>query len=125
MKNIFARREAKIIFTPKGYDALLKAKDKLISERPEAVKNLREAREMGDLSENGYYKAARVRLSFLDSRLRYNQRLIKLADVKKITGSGTVEIGSRVLITNGKTKNEYTLVGSFESDPAKKTISHL
>lgn len=125
MKKIFIRKEAKIIFTPKGYDDLLKARDKLLSERPEAVKNLREAREMGDLSENGYYKAARARLSFLDSRLRNSQHLIKLAEVKKTTSNGLVEIGSRVLITSGKTKDEYTIVGSYESDPAKKTISHL
>lgn len=125
-KKIFNRREAKIIFTQLGYDNLLKAREKLLKERPEAVRNLREAREMGDLSENGYYKAARAKLSFLDSRLRNNQRLIKLAEVIKITNNGgMVEIGSRVVITNGKTKNEYTLVGSYESNPAHKTISHL
>lgn len=125
MKNIFMRREAIIIFTPKGYDDLLKAKDKLLGERPEAVKNLREAREMGDLSENGYYKAARAKLSFIDSRLRNNQRLIRLAEVKKTTDSGMVEIGSRVLIANGKIESEYTIAGSYESDPANKTISHI
>lgn len=125
MKNIFVKREAKIIFTPKGYDDLLKTKDKLLSERPEAVKNLREAREMGDLSENGYYKAVRAKLSFIDSRLRNNQRLIRLAEVKKTTVSDSVEIGSSVLIESDKTKGEYIIVGSYESDPTKKTISHL
>ena len=125
MKKTFVRREARIIFTQKGYDDLLIIKDKLISERPEAVKNLREAREMGDLSENGYYKAARARLSFLDSRIRNNKRLIRLAEIKKSSQSGVVEIGSKVFLTNGKTEMEYTLVGSYESDPTQKTISHL
>lgn len=125
MKKNFVRQEAKIIFTQKGYDDLLKTKEKLLSERPEAVKNLREAREMGDLSENGYYKAARARLSFLDSRIRNNQRLIRLAQIKKTSKSGIIEIGSKILITSGKIKAEYTIVGSYESDPAKKTISHL
>lgn len=125
MKKVFIRREARIIFTQKGYDDLLKTKEKLLSERPEAVKNLREAREMGDLSENGYYKAARARLSFLDSRLGNNQRLIRLAEIKKTTDSDAIEIGSKVFLTNGKTKVEYMLVGSYESDPAKKAISHL
>lgn len=125
MKQAFVRQEARIIFTQKGYDDLLKTKDKLISERPEAVKNLREAREMGDLSENGYYKAARARLSFLDSRIRNNQRLIRLAEIKKSSQIGVVEIGSKVFLTNGKTEMEYTLVGSYESDPNKQTVSHL
>lgn len=125
MKKIFIRREARIIFTRQGYDDLLKEKDKLLKERPEAVKNLREAREMGDLSENGYYKAARARLSFLDSRIRNIEHLVKLAEIKETTGNDMVEIGSRVIITNDKTRYEYTIVGSYESDPAKKTISHL
>lgn len=125
MKQNFLRRETRIIFTQKGYDDLLIVKEKLLSERPEAVKNLREAREMGDLSENGYYKAARARLSFLDVRIRNNQRLIRLAEIKKTTGNGVVEIGSKVFLTNGKTINEYTLVGSYESNPAEKTVSHL
>lgn len=126
MRKIFNRREAKIIFTQTGYDNLLKAREKLLNERPEAVKNLREAREMGDLSENGYFKAARAKLSFIDSRLRNNQRLIKLADIKKTTSNNSlVEIGSRVAVMNGKTKSEYTIVGSYESNPAKKTISHF
>ena len=125
MKQTFVRQEARIIFTQKGYDDLLIIKDKLISERPEAVKNLRVAREMGDLSENGYYKAARARLSFLDSRIRNNKRLIRLAEIKKSSQSGVVEIGSKVFLTNGKTEMDYTLVGSYESDPTQKTISHL
>ena len=36
-----------------------------MAERPEAVENLRKSREMGDLSENGYYKASRAQLAFL------------------------------------------------------------
>ena len=119
------KREAKIIFTRKGYDDLLKERDGFLNERPEAVKNLTLAREMGDLSENGYYRAARARLSFLDSRLRYIEHLIKLAEIKETTGNDTVGVDSKVTVLNDKIRSEYTIVGGYESDPAEKKISHL
>lgn len=68
----------RIPFTQDGYNNFLEEKKKLLSERPEAVDHLRRAREMGDLSENGYYKASRARLSALDARLRHLERLIRL-----------------------------------------------
>jgi len=71
-------------------------------ERPDAVEHLRKAREMGDLSENGYYKAARARLSFLDAQLRRLERLVKLGIIVESTGLGKVDIGCKVKISNGK-----------------------
>lgn len=125
MKKIYPRKEARILFTKHGYQHILEEKAKLLSERPEAVEHLRKSREMGDLSENGYYKASRARLSFLDSRLRRVDRLIKLGVIVESTGSNNTEIGSRVTITNDNKQQEFTIVGGYESDPSKKTISHL
>lgn len=125
MKKIFIRQEAKIPFTDLGYQKVLNEKAKLIAERPEAVDNLQKAREMGDLSENGYYKEARARLSFLDGRLRHFERLIRLGVIVKTTGIGTVEIGNQVLLSNGKNQFNYTIVGGYESDPTKNLISHI
>ncbi|MDP2860967.1 MAG: transcription elongation factor GreA [bacterium] len=125
MNKILPKREARIIFTRKGYDDLLKERDGFLNERPEAVKNLTLAREMGDLSENGYYRAARARLSFLDSRLRHIEHLIKLAEIKETIDNDTVGVGSRVIVLNDKIRYEYTIVGGYESDPVKKKISHL
>ena len=125
MKTSYFKREARIPFTPEGHKNLLKEQADLLNERPDAVENLHKARDMGDLSENGYYKEARARLSFIDFRLRQLARLVKLAQVVQNFSSDTVQIGSKVLINNGKMEIEYTIVGSFESDPQKKTISHL
>jgi len=104
----------KIPFTKEGYQKLLEDRTKFLAARPEAVENLRKSREMGDLSENGYYKASRQQLSFLDSRIRRVERLIKLAKIIEPT---------RVKLSDGKNEYEYKIVGGYESDPVKHTIS--
>lgn len=108
------KKEPRIPVTQEGYEKLIEEKNVLQSRRPEAVDHLREARNMGDLSENGYYKASRQQLSFLDSRIRRVERLIRLAKIIEPT---------RVKLTDGTREYEYTIVGGFESDPAKKYIS--
>jgi transcription elongation factor GreA len=124
MKKFFIRKESTIPFTRDGYKKVLEEKAKLLSERPEAVEHLRKSREMGDLSENGYYKASRARLSFLDSRIRRIERLVRLGRVVESSGTGIVEIGSKVTVSDGKNTYEYSIVGGYESDPAQKTISN-
>lgn len=113
----------KIPFTRAGLNNIISERDKLLIERPDVVSNLQKAREMGDLSENGYYKESRARLSFLDGRLRHLERIIKFAEVVAPVAGDTVNFGSQVVISDGQNKFKYTVVGSFESDPAKQTIS--
>jgi transcription elongation factor GreA len=125
MKKVFIRREAPIPFTKEGYEKIVAEKAALLAERPDAVEHLRKAREMGDLRENGYYKASRQRLSFLDARIRRVERLVKLGRIVQSSGTGTVDIGSVVHINDGKNEFEYTVVGGYESNPAEKTISHI
>ncbi|MEK7622746.1 MAG: transcription elongation factor GreA [Patescibacteria group bacterium] len=114
-----------IPFTRAGYQKILDEKEKLIQERPEVVSNLQKAREMGDLSENGYYKESKARLGFLDGRRRRLEKLIKFGVVVKASQSETVEIGSQIKISDGKSEFSYQIVGGYESDPEKQTISHL
>jgi len=118
-------RLARIPFTKEGYQKLLEQKAKFLAQRPKAVEDLRTAREMGDLSENGYYKAARANLSFLDGSIRRVERLIKLGFVVAKDHSGKVGVGSKVLVSDGKKDYTYTIVGGYESDPSQGTISHL
>ena len=125
MKKILRKKEARIPFTKEGFEQILAEQKKLLAERPEAVEHLRKSREMGDLSENGYYKASRQRLSFLDGRIRRVERLVKLAIIVESSNTGVVDIGSTVTITDGKQTFTYTIVGGYESDPTKKTISHI
>ncbi len=125
MKQLFLKKEPRIPFTKEGYQKLIEEKATLLRERPDAVEHLRLARNMGDLSENGYYKASRQKLTFIDSRIRRVERLIRLAVIVESSHGGVVDIGSVVTISDGTNTFEYTIVGGYESDPSKKTISHI
>jgi len=113
----------KIPFTQAGLNKVIAERDKLVAERPDAVSHLTKARDMGDLSENGYYKESRARLSFLDGRLRHLERIIKDAEVVAPIAGDTIDFGSQVVISDGQKEFKYKVVGSFESDPNQQTIS--
>ena len=113
----------KIAFTKTGLDKIVAERNKLLAERPEAVSHLTKAREMGDLSENGYYKESRARLSFIDGRLAHFERIIKAAEVVAPINGDTIDFGSQVVISNGQKEFKYKVVGSFESNPNQQTIS--
>lgn len=113
--------------TPEGLEQLeaelkqLKGKD-----RPDTVKRLAAARELGDLSENADYSDAREQLAFIEGRIEELEVLVKHAVVvtSKGSSSGGITIGSTVTLAQagGKTVT-YQLVGSNETDPMAGKIS--
>lgn len=113
-----------ILFTQKGYEDLLAEKQKLESERPIAVAELKKAREMGDLSENGFYKSARAKLSGIDSRLRYMTHLIRYAKIQEGGLRNTVDVGVTVHLASDNGDVIYMIVGEHEANPSEKKISH-
>lgn len=127
MRRMIAyKKPAPIPFTEEGYQEVLKQQKTFLLDRPLAVENLKKAREMGDLSENGYYKAARQRLSFIDAQLRRLERLVKLGRiVDKPVLTGVVGFGSTVTITGASLRRTFTIVGGYESNPAENSISHI
>jgi transcription elongation factor GreA len=124
-KFLLNRKEPRIPFTQAGYDKLAEEKKSLEAKRPEAVEHLKKAREMGDLSENGYYKASRQQLNFIDGRLKRLTKILKRAEIVTSVANGTVQIGSTVKLQSGNQKYEYTIVGGYESNPDQKSISHI
>jgi transcription elongation factor GreA len=112
-----------IEFTKEGYDAVLAQQEKLMARRPAAVEELRRAREMGDLSENGAYKAARFELSDIDRTLRRLTYLIRFGKVVEKTATGKVTFGSKVTINDGAKDMTFTLVGGYESNPKEQKLS--
>lgn len=114
-----------VYLTKEGFEELVKERDNLIGERPIAVGHLKAARELGDLSENGYYKASRAKLSFIDSRLTHLKSIIKNSKIITISSTNTVQIGNTVEIKNGNINHIYKLVSKFEADPMNKKISDM
>src|SRR3989338_11637791 len=98
----------KIPFTQTGLNKVIAERDKLAAERPDAVSHLQKAREMGDLSENGYYKESRARLSFIDGRLRHLERIIRFAEVITPVKGDTINFGSKVKLLNDNKELEFT-----------------
>ncbi len=113
----------KILLTSEGLKEKEDEKTELKAQRVEAVKELVIARNMGDLSENGAYKAARFRLSGIDRRLRYIEGVLRRVTVIEKRTDGRVGIGSKVQINDGKTELNLIIVDGHESDFMRGKIS--
>jgi transcription elongation factor GreA len=113
-----------ILFTVQGYAALPAELSRLQKYREEVVVRLQKAREQGDLSENGAYKAARFELSDTDRSIRRVQHQIKYGRAVTPPTDGTVGIGSVVTLAKPDgTSVTYTIVGTYEADPLQGKIS--
>jgi transcription elongation factor GreA len=93
-------------------------------QHPRAVEDVSIAVQKGDLSENAEYTEAKARLARIDGRIfSIKERLKRVVLIEK-DGSGTILLGSTVLLwVNGKQKS-YTIVGPHETNPAQGRISH-
>ncbi|HUQ85734.1 MAG TPA: transcription elongation factor GreA [Candidatus Limnocylindrales bacterium] len=117
----------KVYLTQKGMDDHKKEYDDLVNvRRAEVVDRLSLAREMGDLSENAEYTAAREELAFIDGRIEELEMILKQAVIIEGTGhkGKMIDLGSEVTVQVKGKKEVFTLVGEWEADPTEKKISH-
>lgn len=114
-----------VVVTKEGLDALKAEYEELTKvKRPEAVTRLAAAREQGDLSENSEYTDAKQSLAFIDGRIAELEVVLHGVKVVTTHSKGQVDVGCKVTLhINGK-KEEFTVVGEWEADPASKKISH-
>lgn len=116
---------------PMTKDGLKKLRDELehlkITERPDVIKAISEAREHGDLSENAEYHAAREKQSFIEGRISELENKILRANVIDTSNldSSKVVFGATVEVTdiNNEKKFTYRIVGTDEADIEKNLIS--
>lgn len=112
--------------TPEGLQKLEEELKKLKTvNRPDAVKRMAAARELGDLSENADYHDAREQLAFTEGRIEELEYMVKHAEIVTPKGpSGSIQMGSRVAVKNAQGKSmTFDIVGVNESDPASGKIS--
>lgn len=114
-----------ILFTKGGFEALKKDYAALLASRPAAVEDLRKAREMGDLRENGWYKAAKQKLVFMDRQLREMRHQLRYGQVREKTVTDIVDIGSTVTVSDGENEIGYAIVGEYEGDPGLRKLSNV
>jgi transcription elongation factor GreA len=105
-------------------EGLQKLKDEFVYmesvQRPEISRQIAEARDKGDLSENAEYDAAKEAQGILEAKISQLKGLIasaRLIDESSI-GTDKVQIMNKVTIRNVKTKKDmtYTLVSESEAD---------
>ncbi|MGE4062873.1 MAG: transcription elongation factor GreA [Rhodospirillaceae bacterium] len=118
----------KIPMTAEGLEPLKAELQQLKAvERHAVIKQISEAREHGDLSENAEYHAARERQSFIEGRISELEDIISRADVIDVTklSGKTVRFGASVTVADVDTDEEitYQLVGPYEADLKKNKIS--
>ena len=116
---------------PMTKDGLKKLRDELehlkITERPDVIKAISEAREHGDLSENAEYHAAREKQSFIEGRISELENKILRAEVIDTSNLDNCKVvfGATVEVTdiNNEKKFTYRIVGTDEADIEKNLIS--
>ena len=109
----------KIPMTRSGFAALERELGELKSkERPAIIRQIAEAREHGDLSENAEYHAAREKQGFIEGRIKELESILSRAeqiDTSKLSGS--VKFGAIVNLVDEDTDEErtYQIVGEDEA----------
>jgi len=107
--------------TEEGFQRLKHELDHLVSvERPSISKQIAEARDKGDLSENAEYEAAKEAQGMLEMKISKLQDLIassRIMDGSKID-TETIQIMNRIKIRNTKNNAtmEYMIVSDNEAD---------
>ena len=94
--------------------------------RPEVIEALKEARALGDLSENAEYDAARGEQASTEGRIKELEVLIENAKIIDEVSTDKVTIGNNVKIEyveDGEIET-YSIVGSTEADPFENKISN-
>ena len=83
--------------------------------RVEIARKIETARELGDLSENGDYHAAKEEQGKMEGRIRHLEALIENAEIVEGGPTGEVQAGSVVTIRyEGDDDTERYLIGSIE-----------
>lgn len=116
-----------IYLSQERYDELRKELEELKTKgRLEVAKRLKQAKELGDLSENAEYQEAKSAQADLERRISELDYTLRNASIiKRSATTATVRIGSKVkLEKDDKSEVSYTIVGSNEASPVKGFISN-
>ena len=121
--------KVKTLLTEQGYQELKNELDNLINvKRPENIKAIKDARALGDLSENAEYDAARNEQAEIEGRIAQLEKLLENVEIidESKQDNSKVNIGNTVEIKYVEEDEfeEYQIVGSQEADPFAFKISN-
>lgn len=117
-----------VYLTQEGLDELKKELDNLINvRRPENIQSIKEARALGDLSENADYDSARDEQAQIEGRIKTIEQMLENVSIITKTDTDRVCLGTTVSIKyvdDDDEEDEYKIVGSQEADPFASKISN-
>ena len=113
------------------YEGLKKLEDELqdlkVNKRKEVAEKIKEARELGDLSENAEYDAAKDEQRDIEARIEEIEKILKNVEVvdEDEVDLSKVSIGCKVVLKDLEYDDELTfkVVGSTEANTLKGKIS--
>ena len=120
----------KFQITKEGFDKLKSEVDKLKNiDRPEIIKAIATARELGDLKENAEYHTAKDKQGFIEAQIsNYEDKLLRadIIDISKMSGD-RVRFGATVKLEDLDSSKEvsYKIVSEFEADIDSGLISDI
>jgi transcription elongation factor GreA len=121
-------QDDEIVLTPAKYAELEAELARLTTvERSAIAERIRQARSLGDLSENFDYHDAKRQQGFLEGKIANLKSMLERAKiVDYTTGGDVVSLGSRVKVYDEQFEEEieYTIVGVMDADPANDKISN-
>jgi transcription elongation factor GreA len=111
--------------TQEGVDELEQEHAELVAQRAEVAERIKQARELGDLSENAEYQSAREEQDRLEARIsEVKQVLSNVQIIKKPKNHRSVTLGSTVSLKSDSGKaQKFQVVGTMEADPLSGKIS--
>ena len=117
-----------IFLTKEGYQEVKEELDYLVNvARPENINAIKEARALGDLSENADYDAARNDQAELEAKIKKLQAIIDNVTIIEEISTDVVGVGNTVKIAYADDEDDidqYKIVGSQEADPFESKISN-
>ncbi len=118
----------KVFLTQEGYDEIKEELENLINvKRPENIIAIKEARALGDLSENADYDAARNEQAEIEARIKKLEAIVENVEIIDEVTTDEVGLGNTVKISyidDEDDEDEYKIVGSQEADPFESKISN-
>lgn len=121
-------KDEKVYLTDEGFLELEQELNELKNvKRPAVIKALKEARALGDLSENADYDAARNEQAQVEGRILELEKIMENVEIIEKGNTDTVSLGMTVkvnYIDDDDEIEEYRIVGSKEADPSNNKISN-
>lgn len=109
--------------TQEGYQKMIDEKVQLTEKRKEMVLEVTRTRELGDLSENSAYRAAKSALRGIDSRLAFLNKVLLHGTIIEKQISDRVKIGDVVTLKTDESEQKFQIVDGVEANIMEGKLS--